>query len=335
MIVSADSFSAAFNAAERRRRRSAAAPAEEITNQTETAASPIGGGLGGGGVSSAASGRIGRAPAVSARTPVYADPLTEMARADAARANAARAASRRDSHDVYHTIKAAAAPEFSHGSGSFGRGAEKQSYGAFLKSIPSLIGEGVQARARASAAMATDDVIDPLEAAAFGAYKPALSVGEALARSFDRDFGNAESHRRMDEFGRALDETQRKAKAEHPIAYGVGGAVGTIPLTYGLGSAVNAIPGVEALSTITRGAVTGGAVMSAKRFADDIGAAAAGRTDAGDFARSMLADGLGGALGGGAAAALGEVLSGKLRRLRMKDFVNPDSPVGTMWHTTM
>ena len=107
-----------------------------------------------------------------------------------------------------------------------------------------------------------DDYIDPVEAAAFGAFRPALSVGEAVANSFDRDFGDDLAHKNMEDFGRKLDDIVEKAKATQPVAYGAGSLASNLALMSGIGSVVNAIPGFEALPALAKGAISGAAAIS-------------------------------------------------------------------------
>ncbi len=193
---------------------------------------------------------------------------------------------------------------------------------------PQEIGRSGRQLGDIQTAMATDDVMDPLESAAFSAFRPALSTGEAFARSIDRDFGDEASHRRMDELGDRLDATLKKAEEAHPLAYAFGGAVGTIPLVNGVAAAVGAIPGVDTLPSVVRSGLIGGTVMGGSRFAEGIGGAAAGRTDAREFTRGVLDSTAVGALGGAAMTAVGNAIGSMTRRrLQMKDFVDPDSPV--------
>ena len=61
-------------------------------------------------------------------------------------------------------------------------------------------------------ALANDGYVSPVEAASLGAAQPALSIGEAAVRSFDRDFGNQDTRADLDDFGNWLASELKKAK---------------------------------------------------------------------------------------------------------------------------
>lgn len=250
------------------------------------------------------------------------DPLMELARE-----SVQPTAQRRDSHDVLHGIETAtgrnATTEYQ---AKMAQPDNRRS--GFLASLqdlwntinPRALAEADRAARAAEAERVLDDYIDPVEAAAFGAFRPALSVGEAVANSFDRDFGDDLAHKNMEDFGRKLDDTVEKAKATQPVAYGAGNLAGNLALMSGIGGAVNAIPGFEALPTLAKGAISGAAARGGTTFVSGIGAASDGRKDAAEFAKDVAVSAVGGGVGGAAAAGANMLGNGILNRLQSSTY---------------
>ena len=192
----------------------------------------------------------------------------------------------------------------------------------FFKELPGLVGQGIQVQAATNAAMATDDVTDPLEAAGIGFARGvgALPVGEAISQAAAGISGNEQLKANANDVSAKTAGMYQKANAENPVAYKAGNVLGSILLTRGINAGINAVLGplgaagegaqlldIPLKDKLIRSGITGAASFGGRGLIQNVGDVAAGRTSAGDYAKEALASGVGGALGGVASTAIGEI----------------------------
>ena len=267
------------------------------------------------------------------REPDYRDPLTEIAREEAARAS-------RVPLTDHVTETAQVEPTYGVQSVAPGRGGErgttpqKQSFfgalGSFFKELPSLVGQGIQTTAQNKANMATDDVVDPLEAASLGfaqgtgVFSAAKALGTLGGNAYIPDAGMyltpgnaaiADEMRKQSEamyadnnkLAQDLNSMLAEAKTAQPIAYGAGEMGGNLALMGAVGGAVGAVPGMDALRPVVRGAISGGATLGGSAAIKGAGEVATGGMTPEEYLRSVASKTIGGAAGGAAAGNVSEI----------------------------
>jgi len=175
-----------------------------------------------------------------------------------------------------------------------------------IRELPKLIGEGIQAKAKVEADMATDDIIDPLEAAGLGLAKGmgALSAGEAIGAGIGKITGNEDIQKRAREASDINDQMLKEAKEQNPLAFGAGNIGGNLMLMSGIGQGLGAIKGLGQLPTIARGAITGLGTLAGAEAIHGAGAAATGKITPGEYAKNVAVSGIAGAAGGALSAGV-------------------------------
>lgn len=209
------------------------------------------------------------------------------------------------------------------------------------KNFLNNLGTGLQTTARVQAEMATDDVIDPIEAAGIGTFRAmgALPLGEAASHAAAAISGDDQIKANAQNVSDVLAKTYQEAQTQQPAAYKAGNIFGSIMLTRGINAGINAALGplgaagegaqvlnVPLRDKLIRSGITGGTAFAGRWLLQNAGDVASGRMSAGDYAKEALASGVGGAVGGVASTAVGEVghgvLSG-LKQLSGPDTINP------------
>ncbi len=175
-----------------------------------------------------------------------------------------------------------------------------------IRELPKLIGEGIQAKAKVEADMATDDIIDPLEAAGLGLAKGmgALSAGEAIGAGIGKITGNEDIQKRAREVSDINDQMLKEAKEQNSLAFGAGNIGGNLMLMSGIGQGLGAIKGLGQLPTIARGAITGLGTLAGAEAIHGAGAAATGKITPGEYAKNVAVSGIAGAAGGALSAGV-------------------------------
>ena len=175
-----------------------------------------------------------------------------------------------------------------------------------IRELPKLIGEGIQAKAKVEADMATDDIIDPLEAAGLGLAKGmgALSAGEAIGAGIGKITGNEDIQKRAREVSDINDQMLKEAKEQNSLAFGAGNIGGNLMLMSGIGQGLGAIKGLGQLPTIARGAIKGLGTLAGAEAIHGAGAAATGKITPGEYAKNVAVSGIAGAAGGALSAGV-------------------------------
>lgn len=175
-----------------------------------------------------------------------------------------------------------------------------------IRELPKLIGEGIQAKAKVEADMATDDIIDPLEAAGLGLAKGmgALSAGEAIGAGIGKITGNEDIQKRAREVSDINDQMLKEAKEQNSLAFGAGNIGGNLMLMSGIGQGLGTIKGLGQLPTIARGAIKGLGTLAGAEAIHGAGAAATGKITPGEYAKNVAVSGIAGAAGGALSAGV-------------------------------
>lgn len=224
---------------------------------------------------------------------------------------------RADSHDVLHKIEAETGrnatkeyltkPAAEHSQPADWRAELRDLWGMIN---PRALAEADRTARNMEAERHLDDYIDPEEAAAFGAFRPAMSAGEAISAGIGKITGSEDIQKRAKEMHAENESVFEAAKRDNPAAFAGGGMLSTILMLSGIGNGIGAIKGFSSLPALAQSIISGAGSFGGLAAIQGAGSVATGDTTPGEYLKNVGFAAAGGGLGGAMSTGV-SMLGGK------------------------